>query len=250
MNFLIPMMIDLKHNLIEVTSKGVSNIAIFSFFFCFGILLIPHTITAQQPQGSSSINGTIKLPSTHSGIKKGNGYENNPDIMHSDDPMANPERNIIVSLHPLDFQAKATPLQDAYITQKEQTFLPHVLPVTIGTKVYFLNEDQFFHNVYSATPKSRFNIGRRPPGNAYGQVIKKTGVITLSCDIHSHMKGYVICLDTPYFTRADKDGNYNLNNLPSGRYRLECFFPDGKSQSLTVELIENTSITQNIDLTK
>ena len=146
--------------------------------------------------------------------------------MHSDDPMAKLDMNAIVSLHPLDFQPELTLTSDAYITQKEQTFLPRVLPVVVGSKVHFLNEDEFFHNVQSYTPKSRFSIGRRAPGISYSQKINRVGVVSLLCDIHSHMNAVILSLDTPYFTRVEADGTFIIENLPDGRYRVEVYHPN------------------------
>lgn len=215
------------------------------------ILCLCASALAQQ-KGNNEVYGQVLFSSNQSAIVKGNGYnKDGTKVMHSDDPMARPEKNIIVSCHPVSFQAELPPTTDAYVTQKEQTFIPLVLPVTTGTTVYFVNEDQFFHNVYSNTPRSRFNIGRRPPGNSYGQKIKKTGVVQLSCDIHSHMSGVVLSLDTPYFTRADETGNYALSNLPDGQYRLQVFhplYPSGFSQ--IIDLKGGKSLNKKINLSK
>ena len=226
----------------------------FSILQMIGILvftMLPFSlILSQTAGGNCSIKGKVILPQIDKGISKGSNYTNSTDVMQSNDPMATPDRNVIVSLYPLGREMAVTPLKDAYITQKEQTFIPHVLPITPGTKVFFLNEDQFFHNVYSATPRLRFNIGRRAPGNAYGQVIKKPGIITLNCDIHAHMKGFVLCLNTNFFTRVDANGNYNMDKIPSGKYRLECFHPEFGNKTLTIVLEEKANIVQNIDLSK
>ncbi len=128
----------------------------------FLFVLLSFTLVATHNYTGNQLKGTIKFHDCSGTIKKGIGYnKDGTDIMHSDDPMAKPEMNVIVSLHPLDFQPELTLTPDAYITQKEQTFLPNVLPVVVGSKVHFLNEDEFFHNVQSYTPKSRFSIGRR-----------------------------------------------------------------------------------------
>ncbi len=175
---------------------------------------------------SNRVYGTVIMPDSKRMVVRGSGYnKDGTKIMQSDDPMAQAERNVIVSCHPLDFKPQLQPTPNAYVTQKEQTFLPMILPVTVGTTVYFLNEDQFFHNVYSNTPRSRFNIGRRPPGNSYAQKIDKAGLIKLSCDIHSHMNGAILSLNTPYFTRADENGDFSVDQLPDGKYRLEVFHP-------------------------
>jgi len=188
--------------------------------------LLAFTAYHQQIE-TNQITGVVQFHDCPKNIKKGTGYnKDGTEVMHSDDPMATTRLNVILSLHPLSFTPTLTPTVDAYITQKEQTFLPHVLPVTVGSKIHFLNEDEFFHNVQSFTSKARFSIGRRAPGIAYSKKIKKTGVINLMCDIHSHMNAIILSLDTPYFTRIAEDGSYSIGNLPDGTYRLEIFHPN------------------------
>ena len=149
----------------------------------------------------NEIHGTITIVNCEDRVVQGSGYnKDGTEIMHSDDPMAQPNRNVIVSLHPLDFEPELSLTEDAYISQSQQTFIPNVLPVVVGSKVHFLNEDEFFHNVQSYTPKSRFSIGRRAPGISYSVKIKKTGVIDLSCDIHAHMNAKILSFDYSILT--------------------------------------------------
>ena len=193
----------------------------------FLLVLFSFTLITAHEGVDNQLNGKIVFHDCSGTLKKGIGYnKDGTEIMHSNDPMAKPEMNVIVSLHPLDFQPKLALTTDAYISQKEQTFLPLVLPVVVGSKVHFLNEDEFFHNVQSYTPKSRFSIGRRAPGISYSQTINKTGVINLLCDIHSHMNAVILSLDTPYFARVKADGTFTVSNLPDGRYRVEVYHPN------------------------
>jgi hypothetical protein len=177
-------------------------------------------------QAENEVNGKITISNCQNTFVKGNGYnKDGTEIMHSDDPMAQPNRNVIISLHPLDFVPALALTKDAYISQSQQTFIPNVLPVVVGSKVHFLNEDEFFHNVQSYTPKSRFSIGRRAPGISYSIKIKKLGVVELTCDIHAHMNAKILSFDTPYFCRLNADGSYSIKSLPDGKYRLEVFHP-------------------------
>ncbi len=194
-------------------------------WFSFLFILFAHAAQSQQ-KATCTLSGNVVWPVKPAVVAQGHGYnKDGTAMMHSDDPLAKPERNIIISLHSVDFQPVLSPTPDAIITQKQQTFIPHVLPITQGTTIYFLNEDEFFHSIYSLKPGHRFNIGRRPPGSPYALKIQKAGAIKLSCDIHPHMEAFILSLDTPYFTRVDAKGNYTLQNLPPGKYRLEVFHP-------------------------
>ena len=211
-----------------------TKINYFLLSLCF--LFISKSGIAQE-NGKNEFVGTIIAKNYEHKIKRGTGYnKDGSKVIHSDDPMADPNNNIIVSLYPLSFNPELRPLKEAIITQKKQTFIPNVLPVTKGTTVYFLNEDEFFHNIYSLTPGSRFNIGRRPPGSPYPLKIKRTGPIKLSCDIHSHMSGTILSLETPYFRRVSSNGKVRFTNLPNGTYRVTVFHPYLRSREYELTL--------------
>ncbi len=197
----------------------------------------------------NEITGKITLSNCPKVFVKGDGYNKDGTvIMHSDDPLAQPDRNVIISLHPLNFKPKLVLTKDAYISQSEQTFIPSVLPVVVGSKVHFLNEDEFFHNVQSYTRKSRFSIGRRAPGISYSIKIKKVGVIDLTCDIHAHMKAKILSFDTPYFSRIQEDGTFVVKNLPDGKYRIEIFHINCGKITDQVELSGGKIFEYNYDM--
>lgn len=200
------------------------------------LLFISLTITSVH-LNQNEVKGKIIMTECSENFRKGDGYnKDGTEIMLSSDPMAHPSMNVIISLHPLDFKPKLELTQDAYITQTEQTFVPHILPIVVGSKVHFLNEDEFFHNVRSYSKDSKFTIGRRAPGISYSVKIKKVGEINLMCDIHSHMNARILSFDTPYFCRINKDGTYAIKNLPDGKYLLKVFHPSCENQSQIISI--------------
>ena len=48
------------------------------------------------------------------------------------------------------------------LDQRNETFVPHVLAITTGTTVQFLNSDKTYHNVFSLSRPKRFDLGRYP----------------------------------------------------------------------------------------
>lgn len=190
------------------------------------------------------LRGTVQLPEGgRPWVGRMTGYH---DQASSAQSLA---RNTHVVLYPLDFSVQVKPLNQAVITQKEERFIPQVLMITPGTTVYFLNEDNQYHNVFSRTLRASFNIGRRPPGHMFPQRIDRVGVIKVFCDIHAHMRAYLISVETPYFTRLDAEGRYRLGNLPDGRYRLEVVHPRLAHYEITITLTGGKEITQDLDLT-
>ena len=53
------------------------------------------------------------------------------------------------------------------VTQREKTFLPHVLAVPLGTTVQFRNDDRIYHNVFSIAKPNDFDAGIRATGATY-----------------------------------------------------------------------------------
>ena len=52
----------------------------------------------------------------------------------------------------------------AQMVQKNKTFTPHVLAISVGTTVDFPNFDPIFHNAFSNYNGQIFDIGLYPPG--------------------------------------------------------------------------------------
>jgi len=48
----------------------------------------------------------------------------------------------------------------AQMAQKDLAFAVSILPVQVGTKVEFPNQDDTYHNIFSYSPAKRFDLGR------------------------------------------------------------------------------------------
>jgi len=212
---------------------------------------------------SGTVTGTVSIPEQNTTQRRfrGSSYRNRGNSSSSSST-TNEENskyeNTIVSAHPISFSLPDDLSgEPTIIGQKDATFLPNVTPVTVGTVVQFVNDDPFFHNVFSLTPGSKFNIGRRPTGDVYSKQIeapkwKVTGIgpITLFCDIHSQMKATILSLDTPFFTRLDEDGSYQMDDLPDGEYEIRVYSPGFEIASKKIEVSSNSAIESNFNLTR
>jgi plastocyanin len=109
------------------------------------------------------------------------------------------------------------------ISQKNKTFVPHVLAVPVGTKVDFRNDDAIFHNVFSLAKPNDFDTGLYKQGATYAQTFKKAGPVQLLCNIHSSMIGYVYVVDSPWYAQADGAGTFTIKGVPPGEYEIEVW---------------------------
>jgi plastocyanin len=116
-----------------------------------------------------------------------------------------------------------SPAQNQIITQRDKTFLPHVLAVPIGTTVQFRNEDRIYHDVFSIAKPNEFDAGIRATGATYTKTFTHPGVVELFCNIHSTMNAYVLVVDSPLFAKAQASGSFVIRGVPPGRYELSAW---------------------------
>jgi plastocyanin len=109
------------------------------------------------------------------------------------------------------------------IRQVNETFVPHVLPIIVGTTVEFPNGDPFFHNVFSLSGTKSFDLGRYPKGQIRAVRFDKPGIIKVFCHIHSNMSAVILVFKHPYFTVPDSGGQFLLPAVPIGSYTLVCW---------------------------
>lgn len=131
------------------------------------------------------------------------------------------------------------------INQDGYQFHPPIAAVQAGARVTFPNMDDEFHNVFSYSKTKRFDLGRFRKDEASPEVLfDKPGVVKIYCEIHQHMRCFVLVLDTPWFVTTDMSGRFSLKNIPAGEYTLRAFQPSEKllEQRVTVKDGQTTTI--------
>ena len=111
----------------------------------------------------------------------------------------------------------AAPLaaRTAIMDQRDTRFVPHILVVQKGTAVEFPNSDVVAHHVYSFSKPNDFVLPLYK-GDPHDPVaFRHDGIVTLGCNIHDHMLGYIVVVDTPAFGKTDESGQVVLD-VPAG----------------------------------
>ncbi len=158
--------------------------------------------------------------------------------------------NIAIYVDAIPDKKFDAPTAKPVIDQAKMTFAPHVTVVQVGTTVEFLNSDPVGHNVYwpsvSGNKKLAHNLGTWPKGEKKAFQFNDVGVASLLCNVHPEMNGYIVVSPTPYFAVTDKNGNYEIKNVPAGKYTLKTWSEDGK---VTTQAVEVTASGATADLT-
>jgi plastocyanin len=150
--------------------------------------------------------------------------------------------NIAVYIDTIPDKKFEAPTTKPVMDQTKMTFSPHVMAVQVGTTVEFLNSDPVGHNVYwpsiSGNKKLAHNLGTWPKGEKKSFQFNDAGVASLLCNVHPEMNGYIVVAPTPYFAVTDKNGNYEIKNVPPGKYTLKTWSEEGKVTTQAVEVGE------------
>src|SRR5579859_5010478 len=158
--------------------------------------------------------------------------------------------NIAVYVDVIPDKKFDAPKEHIVIDQRKMAFLPHVVAVQQGTTVDFLNSDPVGHNVYwpsvSGNKKLSHNMGTWPKGDKKPFQFNDLGTASLLCNVHPEMSGYVVVVPTPYFAVTDKDGNFEIKNIPAGKYTLKTWSKDGKP---TTQAVDVSAATTTVELT-
>lgn len=105
------------------------------------------------------------------------------------------------------------PQPSVQMVQRNQSFNPGVLAISLGTRVQFPNEDPFRHHVYSFSPAKRFEI-KLYGGDVVQEVLfDQAGEIALGCNIHDDMLGYIYVVDSNLFGTTDEKGITVISGL-------------------------------------
>ena len=149
---------------------------------------------------------------------------------------------------PRDAKLKAP---HAVMDQREMKFVPRVLAVVAGTIVDFSNNDKTWHNVYSTSDAKKFDLGLYPPPKTRSATLDKPGVVRILCNVHPAMEAFIVVKDHPYYATTEKRGNYEIENVPLGKYTVEVWHPESGTKKLPFELVrEGQVLVLDIDLKK
>jgi len=117
------------------------------------------------------------------------------------------------------------------IKQEGAMFTPHVLPIVVGTTVRWPNNDEIFHNVFSVSDTTNFDLGLYKGDPQDKRVtFNKVGRGDIFCSIHANMHCIVLVLENPYFAIADERNHYSISNVPPGAYKLNAWHERMPSQ--------------------
>ena len=167
-----------------------------------------------------------------------------------------PTMDVVVSVEGVSQEAAKARLatlksKKAVVDQRDMKFIPFVLPVVAGTTVEFPNNDKSWHNVYSKSDAKSFDLGLYAPGKSRSQTFDKPGVVRVLCNAHPAMEAFIVVKDHPYIAAPDKRGNFRLDGVPLGKFRVQVWHPQLGITDTGVAIVRDGEVVDiNFDLKK
>ena len=200
-----------------------------------------------RPPDSSSVKGEIKFEGT---APKPSRIDMSADplcakahatpvttediVVSANGGLANVVVYVSDGLPPGTFQP---PQQPAVFEQKGCQYKPHVLAMQANQKLEIVNSDETTHNIHPTPNNNREWNMTQPHGAPLEQTFARQEIaIPVKCNVHPWMRGYIAVFKHPYFAATDKDGRFELKDVPPGTYTITAWQEKLGTQSQKVTI--------------
>ena len=139
------------------------------------------------------------------------------------DEQGRPVRDAVVVAVPEGGASTGPRAKVDQVEQIDLEFVPGVKAIQAGTSVSFPNRDKVRHHVYSFSAPKRFELPLYSGTPAQPVLFDTPGVVTIGCNIHDWMVGYIYIADSPHFAVTGADGGALIPSLPNGRYDVRVW---------------------------
>lgn len=149
------------------------------------------------------------------------------------DQAGQPVRDAVVMIKPAAGLAGA-PMKVSWpmlMAQQNIQFAPYVLIVPLGSTVSFPNKDKVRHHVYSFSAPKTFELKLYGKDESRTVTFDKPGAVSLGCNIHDTMIGFIYVSETPYAAKSGADGMAVVKDVPAGGATLLVWHPDLKARA-------------------
>ena len=161
---------------------------------------------------------------------------------------------------------------DTIIQTKNCVFFPYLSVAQVGQTFHFQNWDPIQHKLevfltsqegaeslhaenlqpHPENRKSDFlsagQTGLHQAGPEITYHTNKRGIYVFRCRLHDYMEGWNLVLPHPYFAITGKNGEFSLEDIPSGEYNLIVWHPLGQQETI-IEIGARKTSSVNILIT-
>jgi plastocyanin len=127
---------------------------------------------------------------------------------------------------------KRTPPQ-SQLLESGCVLKPRVQVVTAGTSVQFKNGDAAPHQLHIYRDDvSVYDVPILKPESAVHRPFVNKGLYKVNCDKHLWERAWIYVSDHPYAAVTDANGEFTIENVPPGHYRIHAWHEGWKEKKI------------------
>ncbi len=158
-------------------------------------------------------------------------------------------KDVVISLNKVE-SGKPFVDKPINIISENCKFSPDVSVIRQGGTFFVDNQDAVMHNsqVYQKKQgKILLNIPIPAEEISEGKVVfkKHYKIFQMICGMHEFMQTWGFRVQNPYYSKTEVDGNYKIDNIPPGEYKVNAWHFLMKIQSKKIKVSEGETI--NLD---
>jgi plastocyanin len=146
-------------------------------------------------------------------------------------------KNVVVMMAGARSETRENQLKNLVLDNRNCAFVPHVQIAPVGSEILLLNSDPILHDVHARLgSETLFNEGL-PAWRQVKKRLTRPGIVAIQCEVlHTWMSAYIMVTSSPYFAVTDEKGEFVIESLPAGTYKIEAWHEKLGRQSRAVTL--------------
>ena len=141
------------------------------------------------------------------------------------------------------------PSEEVTLNQEGCRYLPHVVAMRVGQPLLMTNADPLMHNLkFGGRKNPPFNKNQQKGGRDTVYFGRPEVGASMKCDVHGWMRAPMHFFTHPYFAVTDEAGNFEIKNVPPGRY-LIAFAHERSLVTAPIEVEVGPKETKTVEAT-
>jgi len=167
---------------------------------------------------------------------------------------ANEVKNVLVVVENVK-KGKSAPKADVTIDNKKCYFEPLIAITYKGSNFIIKNSDPMMHNVnlglmLKDKRQTVYNLALPRQYQVITKPAKTVGLHDVKCDAHPWMRAYVYVSEHPYVALTDGSGNFEIKDLPPGKYKVKLWHEGFAEVTKDVEVAAGKVAELNVTVRK